>query len=458
MRNDGTPLLLDFGAARHTLSGEGIEAAADLHAGLRLARAARRGATCSGPGATSIRWARPCTPRSPAASRRKPPTCAWRRTSSCPARSAWGGKYSAELLDIVDWCLRLDHLERPQSVLRAAERPCSASGSPSGAPKRRSLDQAARRDAQVQGELLLNCTLAQETRIGARLINQDRFGHWRTGRCAADGGGRRAGRAPARRARGAARGRLFRHGIPARSAAGACRPGAVPRPRRWPARTPRSCARRTSLGLPDAPRTVIVACLVQDGNAYWTHIGDCRLYLVRQGRIAVSARATTPWCSSSSTRAASGEEAASIHPERNRSCNAWAATCPAADGPDRKGAPCPRRRAGAVLRRLVGRRLRNASSCTRSLTRAPRGRDGRARRRSPSGAPGRNAIMSPCWRCAGAKTRSTPRTSRAPFPPTICRPKCRTLPPPNPTFCACPTRTSKRPSPSIKAALRKLPQ
>ena len=26
------------------------------------------------------------------------------------------GKYSADLLDTVDWCLRLDHMERPQSV------------------------------------------------------------------------------------------------------------------------------------------------------------------------------------------------------------------------------------------------------------------------------------------------------------------------------------------------------
>ena len=32
---------------------------------------------------------------------------------------------------------------------------------------------------------------------------------------------------------------------------------------------------------------------------------------------------------------------------------------------------------------------------------------------------------------------------RAPFPTAICRPKCRTLPPPDPTFCACPTRTSR---------------
>ena len=29
----------------------------------------------------------------------------------------WNGKYSRQLLDTIDWCLRLDHLERPQSVL-----------------------------------------------------------------------------------------------------------------------------------------------------------------------------------------------------------------------------------------------------------------------------------------------------------------------------------------------------
>jgi len=32
------------------------------------------------------------------------------------ARKGWAGKYSAELLDTIDWCLRLNHLERPQSV------------------------------------------------------------------------------------------------------------------------------------------------------------------------------------------------------------------------------------------------------------------------------------------------------------------------------------------------------
>ena len=33
-----------------------------------------------------------------------------------PARRAWDDQYSSVLLDIIDWCLRLDHLERPQSV------------------------------------------------------------------------------------------------------------------------------------------------------------------------------------------------------------------------------------------------------------------------------------------------------------------------------------------------------
>ncbi len=35
--------------------------------------------------------------------------------------------------------------------------------------------------------------------------------------------------------------------------------------------------------LPEAPRTTIVACVVQDGRAWWAHAGDSRLYLVRDG-------------------------------------------------------------------------------------------------------------------------------------------------------------------------------
>lgn len=37
--------------------------------------------------------------------------------------------------------------------------------------------------------------------------------------------------------------------------------------------------------LPETPRTTIVACLVQHGNAFWAHCGDSRLYWMRNGQI-----------------------------------------------------------------------------------------------------------------------------------------------------------------------------
>jgi len=38
-------------------------------------------------------------------------------------------------------------------------------------------------------------------------------------------------------------------------------------------------------GLPDTPRTTIVACLVQHNCAVWAHCGDSRLYWVRRGQV-----------------------------------------------------------------------------------------------------------------------------------------------------------------------------
>ncbi len=48
-----------------------------------------------------------------------PPTAAERleKDRIIPARKGWAGRYSAELLDTLDGCLRPDHLEHPQSVL-----------------------------------------------------------------------------------------------------------------------------------------------------------------------------------------------------------------------------------------------------------------------------------------------------------------------------------------------------
>jgi PPM family protein phosphatase len=69
--------------------------------------------------------------------------------------------------------------------------------------------------------------------------------------------------------------------------------------------------------LADTPRTVIVACAIQDGHAYWTNVGDSRLYLIRDGRIAHRTRDHTvvqQLVDSGRIR----EEAMTTHPERNR--------------------------------------------------------------------------------------------------------------------------------------------
>jgi serine/threonine protein phosphatase PrpC len=42
--------------------------------------------------------------------------------------------------------------------------------------------------------------------------------------------------------------------------------------------------------LPDAPRTTCVVCVIQDNVAYWAHVGDSRLYLLRNKRIHTRTR------------------------------------------------------------------------------------------------------------------------------------------------------------------------
>ena len=42
--------------------------------------------------------------------------------------------------------------------------------------------------------------------------------------------------------------------------------------------------------LPEAPRTTLVACVIQRGAAYWAHAGDSRLYLLRRGHLVTRTR------------------------------------------------------------------------------------------------------------------------------------------------------------------------
>ncbi len=114
IRNDGTPVLIDFGAARQTLTERVTQLEPDVYARLRLARATPP-TRVAGPwsdiysvGASMYACLAAAAP--PPADQRMD------KDKYIPARKLWGGKYSDQLLQTIDWCLRLDHLRRPQSV------------------------------------------------------------------------------------------------------------------------------------------------------------------------------------------------------------------------------------------------------------------------------------------------------------------------------------------------------
>ena len=158
--------------------------------------------------------------------------------------------------------------------------------------------------------------LTQETRIGARRINQDRIGCWSTDEClvmaVADGlGGHLHGELAAELAV-ALLGAAFAHEARPRLAD----PGAF-LGRALAAGHVAIVREAERRGLSDSPRTVIVACVVQDGYAYWTHVGDSRLYLLREGRVVHRTRDHTV-VQQLIDAGRIGEEALATHPERNR--------------------------------------------------------------------------------------------------------------------------------------------
>ena len=114
-RTDGSPLLIDFGAARQTLSSEGIKLPPTYTPGFaapeQYARPGQLGPWTDiySVGATVYACLAGAAPQ-PAHERLE-------NDQLVPARRAWAERYSRVLLDIIDWCLRLEILERPQSVL-----------------------------------------------------------------------------------------------------------------------------------------------------------------------------------------------------------------------------------------------------------------------------------------------------------------------------------------------------
>ena len=69
--------------------------------------------------------------------------------------------------------------------------------------------------------------------------------------------------------------------------------------------------------LPDAPRTTCVACVIQDGVAYWAHVGDSRLYLLRGKGILTRTRDHSR-VQMMIDDGLINEEEALVHPARNR--------------------------------------------------------------------------------------------------------------------------------------------
>jgi serine/threonine protein kinase len=114
LRNDGSPLLIDFGAARQTLTAEGVKLPATYTPGFASPEQ-HTGRAPLGPW-TDIYAVGATLYACFAAAAPQPANGRLEKDLLVPASRAWAKKVAPELLGIIDWCLRLDHLERPQSV------------------------------------------------------------------------------------------------------------------------------------------------------------------------------------------------------------------------------------------------------------------------------------------------------------------------------------------------------
>lgn len=114
LRVDGTPVLLDFGAARQTLTNTRPKLAPMYTPGFAAPEQYRDPERLGpwtdiyGVGASIFACLAAFAPQ--AADSRV------QEDHLVSAKKIWGGAYTDSLLELIDWCLRLDPLERPQSV------------------------------------------------------------------------------------------------------------------------------------------------------------------------------------------------------------------------------------------------------------------------------------------------------------------------------------------------------
>ena len=114
IRMDGSPVLIDFGAARQTLTGDKSKLSPMYTPGF-AAPEQYKNRDRLGPwtdiysvGASVFACLSGFAPQAADARMLE--------DKLASAKKLWAGKYSDELLDIVDWCLKMDYMERPQSV------------------------------------------------------------------------------------------------------------------------------------------------------------------------------------------------------------------------------------------------------------------------------------------------------------------------------------------------------
>ena len=113
LRRNGQPVLLDFGASRQGL-GEGVPGLAAVHTPGYAAPEQQGSGEAPGPwtdiysiGATLYA----CLGERPVAADQR-----LQNDTLVSAQSRWARGYSAQLLEVIDWCLKLRVSERPQSV------------------------------------------------------------------------------------------------------------------------------------------------------------------------------------------------------------------------------------------------------------------------------------------------------------------------------------------------------
>ena len=115
LRTDGSPVLLDFGAARQTLTTNRPKLAPMYTPGF-AAPEQYRDPDRLGPVDRHLRRRREHVrlPRGVRAAGGR--RAAVQEDHLVSAKKIWSGQYSDNVLEVIDWCLRLDPLERPQSV------------------------------------------------------------------------------------------------------------------------------------------------------------------------------------------------------------------------------------------------------------------------------------------------------------------------------------------------------